>query len=599
MFEPTKDRPPDMFNSFFSKLPEKKKRILEDPNAWHNLFYRNVTSKIDENIFKILYCHNNGRPNASVRILIAMNILKEGFGWTDEQLFNECDFNIQVMFALGISNLTDSVPSESSYYGLRKTIYDYSIKTGKDLFKVAFSKITNFQIETYGVSGRQVRLDSKLISSNIAKSSRLQLILETLKASIKNADLTLASIQDKIRPEQFDLLKSLDEKTSSNIVFGLNSSEKSKLLIDLGHTLSLIVDHYTKHGGGGGILERLFNDQYKIIDKQGIVLKHDQPTSKNEKENKDEDKLERPNEDDLPDSTQTRVKQDSNQLDAKSEILPKQAKEISSDSIQSPYDLEATYRSKGEGASKQVKSGFHANITEACTPNKKDLKIIADYDVKPANVSESEFLQDSLVESQKGLSSPTNENKIEQAIVDGGYDNLSNREEMDKAENPDLLLVKTKGAKQQFTLSLDEENNLTAHCKKTEKKLKTWFNKKTKKYVIKSGKRKYRYLTLQKVRDYILRAKYESLKITDELQGLRANVESTIHQVFHRLGKNDKIRYRGLFKCKLYVGARVLWTNFTRIMKKELEKAMIFINLMLWWIIKPHNKIEKMKYAMS
>lgn len=47
-------------------------------------------------------------PNASIRVLVGMMSLKEGQGWSDEQLFEQCRYNLLVRSALGVMNLTDT-----------------------------------------------------------------------------------------------------------------------------------------------------------------------------------------------------------------------------------------------------------------------------------------------------------------------------------------------------------------------------------------------------------------------------------------------------------------------------------------------------------
>ena len=62
------------------QLGSRASKKYSDPNAWHNQFYSLVTTKIDEEIFKPLFPEGkkSGRPNASIRILVAMSVLKEG-----------------------------------------------------------------------------------------------------------------------------------------------------------------------------------------------------------------------------------------------------------------------------------------------------------------------------------------------------------------------------------------------------------------------------------------------------------------------------------------------------------------------------------------
>ena len=78
----------DMFSPS-GLLCEREGRLYNDPSAWNNTFYRDVTSNIDEEIFKPLYTTENdgnrvGCPNVPIRILVAMIIFKEVVGCSNE-----------------------------------------------------------------------------------------------------------------------------------------------------------------------------------------------------------------------------------------------------------------------------------------------------------------------------------------------------------------------------------------------------------------------------------------------------------------------------------------------------------------------------------
>ena len=97
MFKKTDPNPQlDMFTAPSMQLGSRASKKYSDPNAWHNQFYSLVTTKIDEDIFKPLFPEGkkSGRPNASIRILVAMSVLKEGFGCSDEYLFEKCEFDL-------------------------------------------------------------------------------------------------------------------------------------------------------------------------------------------------------------------------------------------------------------------------------------------------------------------------------------------------------------------------------------------------------------------------------------------------------------------------------------------------------------------------
>lgn len=90
MFKKTAPNPQlDMFTAPAMQLGDRACKKYSDPNAWHNQFYSLVTTKIDEEIFKPLFPSGkkSGRPNASIRVLVGMSILKEGYGCSDEDLF--------------------------------------------------------------------------------------------------------------------------------------------------------------------------------------------------------------------------------------------------------------------------------------------------------------------------------------------------------------------------------------------------------------------------------------------------------------------------------------------------------------------------------
>lgn len=66
--------------------------------------------RVDESIFSVLYTEGQGAPNASIRVLVGMMILKEGQGWSDEQLFENREYNLLIRSVLGLMSLEDAEP---------------------------------------------------------------------------------------------------------------------------------------------------------------------------------------------------------------------------------------------------------------------------------------------------------------------------------------------------------------------------------------------------------------------------------------------------------------------------------------------------------
>jgi len=541
MFRKSKNSQGDLFTGLSSHLSSRKQKLLSDPKGWHKFFHEEVLSRIEEEVYAVLFSET-GRPNASLRVLVGMMILKEGNGWSDEQLFEECRFNIKVMMALGYMNLDEDIPVESTYYLFRKLLTSYNEKEGIDLLKISFGQITQAQINAYHISGKKIRLDSKLINSNIALCTRLDLIIETVRCFTKGLDLAVLS--GKLELEDYDLLVQLKEKTTTNLTYSLSKQDKSLLLVRMGKVIKNLLLIYPQATTHYADLERLYEEHYREISKT------------EDKEDKDE-----------------KGDQGIDQV----ELKP--SKEVDSSSLQSIHDPQATFRSKGHGNKKQHISGYHANITETCDEENK-INLIVDVILEKANVNEDEFLLAAIASSEELFKNSQLQEEelslaqrpariIEQATTDGGYDSIENRKSMSKKNMPQWNMAKNKGKAQRFKMYYDQQGKLQVIDKKTGERCELNRNRKGDKIGVKFKTDKpcnRQYFTDEQIENYIiLQNLLEGVKQEDK--NLRANVESTIHQSFHRLLKRNKVKYRGQYKSKMYVISRAIWVNFRRICK--------------------------------
>ena len=119
----------DLFSNVEQFLRERDQEKLNDPNAWHNIFLDQVTNRIAEERFAALFDEQTGRPNAPIRLLVAMLILKEGFGWSDEQLFEAVHFNLLA------ERVRQSLPAKRPNYAARHASYDLAKLRGKQLLE--------------------------------------------------------------------------------------------------------------------------------------------------------------------------------------------------------------------------------------------------------------------------------------------------------------------------------------------------------------------------------------------------------------------------------------------------------------------------------
>jgi hypothetical protein len=334
----SKDTQLDLFGSIAECFKGTAHKQFHDQQGWHNMFREHIVNRVDENTFKCLFNERMGAPNAPIRVLIGMMSLKEGFGWSDSELFERCRFDLLVRSALGLFNINDSLPTESTYYLFRKRIHDYQTEHEVDLVKLAFQKITQEQAQVFEVSGRSIRMDSKLIGSNIAWCSRYELVHDTLTMFYKAMK---PSVPVRLSAEDMDLLAKIACTAGKNVVYYSSSEDVRNRLSDLGVLCYKILSVYNEKDNKHYLtLKRLFDDHFR--------------------------------------------------MDSDGQTEPKPSAEIEPTSIQSPFDPDSAYRNK---SGTQVK-GFSVNVTETCDDG--SLNLITDIQVDKANQPDTAFVQPSV-----------------------------------------------------------------------------------------------------------------------------------------------------------------------------------------------------------
>ena len=509
-----KNKQLDAFSSPMEYLKDSTMNYYLKNESWHNQFRQHVVMQVDESIFSVLYVKGKGAPNASIRVLIGMMILKEGQGWSDEQLFENCEFNLLVRSALGLMTLEDSAPVASTYYLFRRNLVEYAKEHQEDLFKKCQAQITKSQILEFNVSGKQVRMDSKLIGSNIAYYTRYELIHETLRLFIIEREEFIC--KKSMTKDEFSLIKSILGETGNKVVYRSTKLEIDVRFIALGKLMYRFVGLFKPNNYGQyKTLKAVFEQQYSVS-KEKIVL-------------------------------------------------PLENEKISAKSIQSPHDTDCHYRNKDGNKVK----GYSANITETCDGQQENgapvLNLITDTQVDVVSTSDCSFLQQALADSQEIIP-----NEIEKVYADGAYNSVDNQDYCQK-NTMNLLLTAMQGAIPRYDVSLDsqDENKLIVTDNKTGKSIESQpvIKRKEptkKRWSIKTEEGKYRYFDMESIRAAKLRQKLKEIPI--EESNIRNNVEATIFQLGYHYS-NDKSNYRTLAKHKLWAYSRSLWVNFIRILK--------------------------------
>lgn len=501
---------PDLFATASFSLPERERRYMEDELSWHNEFYRNVLLNIDEEILRPLFVDGNmGAPTKQLRILIAMRMLKEGRGCSDEQLYENVRFNLVWRQAVGLFNINDECPSIDSYYMLFRRIAEYEQNNPEhvNLYKKIYQDLTAKQIKKYKIAGRTIRMDSKLIGSNIAWFSRYEIIHETFRKQVPEQEAMRISDQ-LYRQKALDFLA----EDASKTVYRSDDETLGQRLLDLG----IVISHILAMRGEGevSLLHRVFHEQYDV-DKDGNITVRDK-------------------------------------------------KLVSATSVQNPNDPDAAYRSKG---GKKVK-GYSTNITETCDEEDKP-SLITDVQVKPANAADNGFLKDAVEDTRK-----VTDNSIDKVIVDGAYQSKENRNLASDEENGfELVANGLQGKPSRFDLELQDDGSLEVTDKQTAEVITATKVKDGQwKIAVESpkGKKSYRYFDNEAIERSQNRQRMETIPWEERKK--RNNVEATIFQ-YCFLTRNNKTRYRGLFKQTLQALARCAWINMRRLFLFDVKAA--------------------------
>lgn len=277
-----------LFDNPADLMGKRAAKKYEDPKAWFNQFFGLVTSQIDESVFKPLFKEGNmGAPTASIRRLVAMSILKEGFGCSDEDLIEKCDYDLLTRKALGLVKMEDEAPSLDTYYLFRRRICDYADATGENLMETCFSRLTGFQAAKFKISGRAIRMDSKLIGSNIAWYSRYELVHKTFLQEI-------GQYMSRLNPALRKKVQPWLEENAKQTVYKSNSETILQRLVELGCIIYAVL---VRVKAKDGLLKQVFEQQY--------IVEHGQ-------------------------------------------VTPRDKKTIAANSVQNPNDPEAEYRQKGQ-----------------------------------------------------------------------------------------------------------------------------------------------------------------------------------------------------------------------------------------------------------
>lgn len=403
MYEPNQRHLQAPLFSDLDHLSEKARTRLDE--SWGGVFYREFFCHLDEDPFAVLYSDAPSRPNIPVNVLVSLEALKAGFGWSDAQMHDAFLFNVQVRYALGYRNLGEGNFDLRTVYNFRRRLSEHMRETGENLIERAFVQITDEQVAAFELKTGRLRMDSTQIASNIERMGRLQLLVEVLQRTHRMlSEANQAHYANDFAP----YLKG----SSGQYVYHLKGQDTAPHLHRIGELMHrLLVELAPAYARDETyqMLQRVFAEQFVLNDNEPQATSDDEtgdtPTSGQIRENGSDSasatsshtpaamalavEAARLGDDDAGDAP-TPV--------TTSAVQVRPGKDISPRSLRSPDDPEATYRKKGQVAYE----GYVTNITDTCDPD-NPFQLIVKVQTEPNATEDTTLLLEALPELKARL----------------------------------------------------------------------------------------------------------------------------------------------------------------------------------------------------
>ncbi len=513
-----------------NNLPERVRKYLQQ--SWADTFRREVFLRIPEERFAVLYDPDPSRPNAPVNVLVGLDIIKEIFGWSDEELYEHFLLDLQVRYALGCDNFSEGYIDLRTLYYFRKRVSEHALKTGENLFQVVFNQVTDEQTQKLGVRTDIQRMDSTQLLSHIADLSRLELLVEVLQRLHR----ILTPEDQRMYAEEF---APYINQSAGQYTYRIKGKEAVWEHIQrLGEVLHSLLDKLAVGYAQNpvyGVAQRFFDENFHLLE---------------------------------------------------AEVKAKTNKEIEAGCLQSLDDLEASYRLKGNRAYK----GYVGNLSETCNPeNPLQLIVLAQTAVN--RTADTKLLSDILpqLKERTDLKQLITDGGYVSVIIDQMMRQLA-------VEHITTALTGTLPAHQggklafsDFKMELNQEGEvIQATCpagqvatiqslpsgqsfrlifEPTTCQACTFFQQRQCPVKVKS-KKQLCCLRIPKDRASSSQRRRRFEQCKEEARALRPAVEATVFQIKHTL-RGGKLHVRGLFRVACVFVFSALGVNARRINRYE------------------------------
>jgi hypothetical protein len=501
----------DMFDLFPFLGPKRKQRIEA---SWAKIFREHILPTLPvEKVFS-KYNPVMGAPTKELYAMLGLMMIQQMHDMTDEEAVDQYAYNLQWHYALNITSTADA-----DAYVSPKTLWTMrSVLTERNLYQDIFDDVTKKLAEVFSVDVSKQRFDSVHIFSNMRHLGRIGLFVKTIKKFLVNLKRHHKELYEALDKTLFDRYMT---KQGEGVFSMVKPSESTKTLASLAEDVFTLVERF--RGNEPVVTMTSYQFLVRLLKEQCILERVDTHTT---------------------------------------QVVVKENKDVSSDSLQNPSDPEAGYSGyKGQGYQMQVAESY------GTSEDIDTLNLITGVIVEPAHKRDAHALIP-LIETTEELGL-----KPKEALADtlyGGYENCR------KAEALGVEIVSpVKGtgpkASSLTEFTMNSVNEVTAcpmgcapeHTESQNDKYTAFFSKRTcrgcsrKKTcptkAIKHG-RSLRY-DVKAIRLARRRVYEDSPEFRDRYR-FRAGIEGTMSQLDRLTGiKNLRVRGMSAVSCAAYLKA--------------------------------------------
>jgi hypothetical protein len=350
-----------------ASLTARERRMLE--KSWAHEFAEKVFPYINEARFAVLYKGNPAsKPITPVNVIIGALVIKEMYGFTDEELMEAVTFNAQIQYALRTTSLEEQPINGRTFSRFRARVYKHCEETGEDLIHDEMCALAGVMKGHIGLKSGTRRMDSLMVSSGCRRMTRLNIMFMTVRGMANRlekdgrGDILCQGYRQYVKGNEHE-----------DISYNLTREDVvAKMDTVLEDAVRLAWQCESEYAG---------TDEYRRL---------------------------------------VRMIEEQSKEGAGGKRAVKSGEEISPESMQSPTDEDATYRKKAGKSN----TGYVANIVEECavpeagsgeTGERKPAPIIVEYDLQKNTYSDKQFAKDMLG------AQPDGGGEIDRLHVDGAF----------------------------------------------------------------------------------------------------------------------------------------------------------------------------------